>query len=186
MTVGADAHDSNVQPIAPSQPEHFARNHARVEWLPAALDRVRVTRIVAVPLSEVEEALRIGPERIANVVYKSGAYAPDGGTVVLTAGRSWLRVPARIDFLTPTGHPAASISLRWRASRLAQYFPILEADVLVRGFDGATELTLEGTYRPPLGLIGLIFDRLVGRWFATTTVERFVDGLATSLETAEL
>lgn len=158
---------------------------AKVEWIPAALDRVRVSRIVEVPVSDAEKALRIRPEQIAHVVYKSSKSAGDGSIVMLSLAKSqkWLRVPARVDFLSPSAeHPGAIISLEWRANYLARCFPVMKADVLAHGSGDFTELVLEGTYRPPLGLAGLILDRLVGRWVAAATAERFVEALATSLE----
>ena len=187
MPSRADSDDDRMPQHAASEPTRGS-GRAKAEWLPAALDRVRISRTVEVPIEKAERALRIRPEQIAQVAYKSSRIVEDGATVILSPARSWkwLQVPARIDFLSPSAeHHGAIISLSWRARRFAGCFPVMEADILVHGDGHYTELVLEGTYRPPLGLAGLIFDRLVGRWVASATAERFVDALATSLEKNE-
>jgi hypothetical protein len=50
------------------------------------------------------------------------------------------------------------------------------------GEDGTTLLVLEGRYRPPLGLLGLIFDQILGRRIASATAARFVDRIANEIE----
>jgi hypothetical protein len=188
MKSGADPNGDRMSQHAASEATRKS-DRAKVEWLPAALDRVRISRTVEVPIEKAEKALRIRPEQIAQVAYRSSKLAEDGATVTLSPARSWkwLRVPAHIDFLSPSADVhGAIISLRWRARRFARCFPVMEANILVHGNGDSVELVLEGTYQPPLGLAGLIFDRLIGRWVATSTAERFVDALAASLERSEM
>jgi hypothetical protein len=59
----------------------------------------------------------------------------------------------------------------------------MEGDLKARpGKDGTTLLLLEGRYRPPLGLLGLIFDQILGRRVASATAGRFVDRIANEIE----
>ena len=49
--------------------------------------------------------------------------------------------------------------------------------ITVRPNGRFTELRMEGSYTPPLGSFGAIFDRLIGRGLAQRTIERFLDDL---------
>ena len=92
-------------------------------------------------------------------------------------------MPARIEFSTPPPHHAgAVISLKWQASHLSRYFPVLEADISVSQGTDTTDLELHGTYRPPLGIAGFTFDRLVGKRFAAAAAVGFVEALGDAIE----
>jgi hypothetical protein len=59
----------------------------------------------------------------------------------------------------------------------------MDADLDVRpGGYGSSELELEGRYRPPLGLAGLVLDRLFGRFVASSTARTFLDLVADCIE----
>jgi hypothetical protein len=45
-----------------------------------------------------------------------------------------------------------------------------------------TKLVIEGSYMPPLGFLGGLFDRLLGHTFAQHTVQHLVDTIAEQLE----
>lgn len=49
----------------------------------------------------------------------------------------------------------------------------------------STEVVLAGTYEPPLGPLGRVFDSVLGRRFAAATANDFVERVAGSLETEE-
>jgi len=167
-----------------STPDNSGR--ATAQWLPAELERLRVTRIVQRPLRQVEESLRVRPEKLIQLAY---GYLPGLSATTISLApfetMNWLRIPVLVESWTPPAdHLGPVICIRWQASRFTPYFPVMEADLEVRphGSD-ATEFVLEGKYRPPLGLIGLVCDRLFARWVATATARSFVDRLATSMET---
>lgn len=54
--------------------------------------------------------------------------------------------------------------------------------ITVRPNGLATELRMEGTYAPPLGAPGQLFDRIIGRRLAQRTVNRFLDELRDFVE----
>jgi hypothetical protein len=159
---------------------------ATAEWLPVEVERLRVSRIVLLPEAQVKSILRIEPQRFLAFTY-GGETSGSGSTpVILSPSRSqrWLRIPAQVEFWTPDAeHRAATISVRWKATRFDRYFPVMEANLFVHASgDGESELLLEGRYRPPLGLFGLIGDRIIGRWIAAATVEHFIDAVAITIE----
>ncbi len=52
----------------------------------------------------------------------------------------------------------------------------------VRPESSRSELILEGTYEPPLGLVGQVFDSLLGRQIAHGTVRALLRQISTSIE----
>jgi hypothetical protein len=156
-----------------------------VAWIPAALEEVRVRRNIARSPLEVREMLRLRPEELIHLAYGTD---PGATSVVVRVSASpslcWLKVPVRIESWTPPPDRAAAvISLKWQALRASHYLPMMEADlcVLFAGHD-ETRLELDGRYRPPLGLLGLMGDWLVGRRVATAAVQSFVEQLASYIE----
>lgn len=162
-----------------------SKGRATVEWRHVELERLRVSRFIARSLADVERVLRVSPERALQLTYGE-AVDPNGAVISLSPYPSlpWLRVPVRVESSTPVGkNHGVVISLRWIAIRMSHLFPIMDADLSVHP-EGSDEckLVLEGRYRPPFGLLGLILDRLVGRWIASTTARSFLDRLGDCLE----
>jgi hypothetical protein len=164
------------------------RARAIAEWSPAPEEHLRVLRKIGKPIAEVESALRIRPDRLVRIAYGTDVEAKTSAIISLTPFRSqrWVRVPARVEFSSPSpDHRGAVISLKWQASHLNRYFPVLEADIAVLRGTGTAEVELQGTYRPPLGIAGLVFDRLVGKRIATAAAVGFVEALAVAIEAEE-
>ena len=165
---------------------HTARSRTTAQWTPAAYEHVSVSRPMDRPLADIERVLKIQPHRLLHIAYGTEV-APTGTVVSLRIFTSlpWLRVPTRVEFSTPPPHHSGTISLKWEAAHLSRYFPVLEADIGVRPDADKANLVLEGTYKPPLGIVGLVFDHLVGRRFATAAATGFVDALAASIDRGE-
>ena len=72
--------------------------------------------------------------------------------------------------------------VQWTAAEAALLFPDLTADLILssRG-SHETELTLKGTYQPPLGTLGKLADRTVLHRVAEATVKDWMDRLAAAL-----
>jgi hypothetical protein len=79
--------------------------------------------------------------------------------------------------------PVTRLPISWTAERGTAFFPIMRADLSFWPLTSdETQLELEGTYRPPLGLLGGTVDALVGHRIAEAAVHRFVRELAEQLE----
>lgn len=74
-----------------------------------------------------------------------------------------------IDDWTHLVHRHAGLAFAWRP-RL-QLFPRFGATLTVRPHDGGSVLVLEGSYTPPGGWFGKLFDRLIGERFANQTMD---------------
>lgn len=62
---------------------------------------------------------------------------------------------------------------------------MMDVDLLARSRTGtSTELVLEGTYYPPLGVLGLAGDLVLGRHVARSTATTFMSGLGRAMEVA--
>ena len=81
----------------------------------------------------------------------------------------------------------AGLAVHCRAARHPGMFPLLEARFelapLPSGRRHLTQVGLVGRYRPPLGVIGDLADRLGGSGIAVESIRRFVDDVARRLET---
>jgi hypothetical protein len=77
--------------------------------------------------------------------------------------------------------------VQWSAAEAALLFPDLTADLILtsRGLD-ETELTLKGTYQPPLGTLGKLADRTVLHRIAEATVKDWMDRLSAALSAEAL
>ncbi len=90
----------------------------------------------------------------------------------------------RVHFGDLIAHPdSARAALRWEAIAPAgNLFPALDADLtLSLAGDQATTLTLAGVYRLPPGTAGSGLDQAVVRRIATTTIEAFLNRVATAI-----
>lgn len=79
-------------------------------------------------------------------------------------------------------HEAIRISW-WSESR---WFPNLSGTLRFRVASYAETLLLfDGTYEPPLGVVGAIFDKLIGNRISTATVNELLDRLGIAIESKE-
>jgi hypothetical protein len=77
---------------------------------------------------------------------------------------------------------ATIVPLTWRATGSQGIFPVLNADLEVSALSPQiTQLTLRGSYEPPLGLVGQRLDRLLLHRVAEATIRSFMHRLADSL-----
>lgn len=77
------------------------------------------------------------------------------------------------------------LPLSWRADRGAGLFPAVEAVLELSALSidpPLTQVTLIGSYTPPLGALGDVGDAMMGHRVAEATVRRFVDDVTTRLE----
>jgi hypothetical protein len=78
---------------------------------------------------------------------------------------------------------SAVLTLRWEATGYGGgLFPALDADItLTPAGDGASLLTLDGAYRPPLAALGAALDNVILHRVATSTVRSLLSQLAESI-----
>jgi hypothetical protein len=160
------------------------RRRTTVEWRPLDVERLHVTRVIDRPYAAVERDLRIQPEQVLRAAYGQDGSATEA---VISLGvhpsLAWLRVPVRVESFSPTAGHHGFISIRWTPTRMTRVLPTMDADVsAVPQTTDACELVVDGRYRPPLGFVGFVIDRLLGRWVAARTVATFVERLAEGLE----
>ena len=137
---------------------------------------------VALPLSTVEtrlDQLRSHLDEWAGVAYRDGEelfaeVGPGGGRyakkVRLEIGVAEIR---RAGVVYP---------ITWTAAGGESLFPRLTADLILShmGRD-RTKLALQGTYTPPLGVIGRVVDRTLLKNVAESTLQDWVDRVATAI-----
>jgi hypothetical protein len=93
----------------------------------------------------------------------------------------------RVRFAEPVYHGGeVSLALRWEATgTVGGLFPALDADIRLAADGGhGSRVTLTGSYRPPLGMLGERLDRLVLHTVAAATVSTLLARVAAALEGA--
>lgn len=76
------------------------------------------------------------------------------------------------------------LALHWQAEKRPGLFPTMEATLSFYPLSpDETQVDFEGTYQPPLGLVGAGVDAFVGHRIAEASVHRFVRSIAKRLET---
>ena len=93
-------------------------------------------------------------------------------------------VAIKVGEFVPREATRSVVPLRWRAERGRMLFPELAADLEVAAvsFDPPlTQLTVSGSYEPPLGLLGAGADRLMLHRLAEATIHRFIHEVADEL-----
>jgi hypothetical protein len=151
----------------------------------SAVSRVAVQRVVRCPFSVAFEYaggfFRQAAERDAEVGVPLRYLVPTLG------GR--LRKPVRIEAVrrpdeAETGRAHDEFELGWTAG--TRFFPDFCGTLRLRiASVEETLLSLEGTYRPPFGVVGAVFDALVGRRIARATMCDLLDQLAAEMEKRE-
>lgn len=121
-----------------------------------------------------------------------GAWLPtpiavDGGWQLELCADGALPAPlARHEAVVSVGQPrggdAIAIPLRWRSATTDRLLPVLEAELELQPLSGGgSHLSLLGTYRPPLSVMGGAGDVLLGHRVAEACVRRFVLDVAARL-----
>lgn len=78
------------------------------------------------------------------------------------------------------------IPLRWRATGAEILFPSLEGELIVEPAGTSTStLRIQATYRPPLGPLGTLVDRMVLARLARATVADWVERIGSWLESKD-
>jgi hypothetical protein len=141
----------------------FGEAAARLAKLPRG-DWTRA--LSAVYEGGVEYLLRVGPV----------------GALTTVPGVSRL---VRVRFAEPLRRPGMmTVGLRWEAAGMTGgLFPALDADIqLTEAPGGGSRIALTGSYRPPLGSLGVELDRFVLATVASSTIRALLTRVASDLE----
>ena len=90
----------------------------------------------------------------------------------------------RVRFLDPVYRgDVMTVGLRWEAAGAAcTLFPVLDANISISpAGDDAAQLTLAGSYRPPLGCLGAELDRAIMHRVAAATMRCLLQSVAEAL-----
>lgn len=75
--------------------------------------------------------------------------------------------------------PVTRLQLEWQAARMANFFPLMHADLSIYPITATeTQLDFDGFYEPPLGPLGKAMNAMVGHRIAEACVHRFVREVA--------
>jgi hypothetical protein len=92
------------------------------------------------------------------------------GTDISISVKSVEDVPKKISSPTTT-----YLKLEWEAAKTPRLFPFMKAELSVYPLTFTeTQLSLSGKYEPPLGVLGSVFDSVVGHKIAEASVHQFI------------
>lgn len=78
-----------------------------------------------------------------------------------------------------------TLPISWKATGPDVLFPVLEGDLIVEAVGAdLTQITLRGSYKPPLGPVGKILDRALLHHLAEACVKNFMDRIKAALDPA--
>jgi hypothetical protein len=78
---------------------------------------------------------------------------------------------------------STAVPLSWWATGTPGMFPTMEAELSVAAMGpDLTQVTFQGTYKPPLGIVGHVLDRTLLHRFAESSVKDFVDRVISDLD----
>jgi hypothetical protein len=136
---------------------------------------------VAAPLGEVENnlaRLRANLEEWADIAYR------DGEQLTARVGPTE-NIAHRVELeigIVGIQRSGLVYPIHWKAVGATVLFPVLDADlILTKLSSDRTKLTLRGTYKPPMGVVGRLAARAILGRIAEATVRNWVDRVAEEL-----
>ena len=128
-----------------------------------------------------------GLDAMATAAYREGeeirAQVGVGGSESLAVAKT-----VRLEVGEPVGKQETMLlPIVWEATGTLGLFPRMEAEVVLAALGPVlTQLSLRGSYRPPLGPIGRVLDRALLHRVAEASVKGFVDRVARAIEDASV
>lgn len=151
----------------------------RMENRDSKLSAFNLERIVDCPFStamEVSETLfpALESSGISIPIHKTGVPIPQAWKCRIT-----VRFSRQIDADEP-GRAHDQLVFHW--TTLSPLLPKLNGVLSFRIHTERTKVLFTGTYTPPLGFVGQLFDRIIGRHIAIATMTEIFDQLQNLLE----
>ena len=96
----------------------------------------------------------------------------------------YVRIQVAVEVISVRNREPGTIAhIQWHALKGRALFPELQADLVAHPIsEQRSELVIHGNYRPPLGALGLIGDRLIGHRVAQSSAKAFLDELSLAIE----
>lgn len=92
---------------------------------------------------------------------------------------------AEVEVGAAHGTDTVTVPVGWHSGRADRLLPVFEGELELSHLEGdAAHLSLLGSYRPPLSVVGEVGDRVLGHRIAEACVRRFVLEVAGRLEAA--
>ena len=136
-----------------------------------ALPAPRVSELLASHLEEME-GMGAAAYRRGEALHTKVGPGPLAKEVVVALGTPQMRRSGMV------------VPVTWRATGARALFPRLEGDLEIRPVDShRSEIRIRASYRPPLGSVGTIVDRLLLSGLARSTVSDWVDRIADWIHT---
>jgi hypothetical protein len=137
--------------------------------------------VVERPFAEVEARL----VRMGDGLGDSAAVAYRRGEDLLASivGPGGIAKTVQLEVGEPLrGESRVSLPLSWTATGPSGLFPTMRADLTITSMGPSlTQVAFQGSYTPPLGLVGRVLDRAVLHRFAELSVKDFVDRVVSAL-----
>jgi hypothetical protein len=147
---------------------------------------------VSHPFPQVQAALHQGAAQIFARATKGAAERERDLAVQLHVRVGMLDVatdvkvevgPIKETMSSPWGYQVMVLPITWQSASNPSLFPRLKAELLVYPLSShETQLELEGTYDPPLGILGDAIDAMIGHRIAEASVLHFLRDIAARLQ----
>lgn len=153
---------------------------------------IRCYEYVNRPYAQVRDALRSDAATIfreATTVASSRARAVAASLRVGIAGVELgaevsLSIKSIEEKTSGFSSPITCLRIEWEAAKAPSMFPYMDAELRVYPLTAEeTQLDFAGRYVPPLGVLGMAVDALVGHRIAEASVHCFVQDVAEHLKT---
>jgi hypothetical protein len=138
--------------------------------------------LVSRPFADVSYdllAMRSGLSRSAGVAYRHGE-----ALMATLSGPGMVAKTVTLEMGEPIHRSdSTAVPLSWWATGTPGLFPTMEAELAVAAMGpDLTQVTFQGTYKPPLGIVGQVLDRTLLHRFAESSVKDFVDRVISDLD----
>jgi hypothetical protein len=131
---------------------------------------------------------RVSFAQVVRDLNKMGG-SPDQGALAVylrdlhVAVRGEIRVPVEMEFSERPSRFQSAISIR--ALSNSAFFPRFEGTLSLSPSGTTSELWLQGSYQPPLGVLGALLDRTVLRNAARRSLDAFLQRIAKDIMSDE-
>jgi hypothetical protein len=138
------------------------------------------------PYASVRTLLLRDPEQLLQRATASGARRAEGVYAEIRTGgalKMSMDVAVHVD-RAYDGEPvdgqaeltSTHLDLSWKAASAPALFPLMHAKLSAWPVTPMeTQISIEGHYEPPLGLVGAAVDAVIGHRLAQASVQRFLD-----------